>query len=175
MIAEATRRHAPTRLPVTFLVGAAHHLAFAAATFDRCRTERTPLHLDDPTRALAELVRVVRPGGHVVVFDFDWDLTFIDHPDTQRTWWLVQACSELVKHGGIGRALPRLFGAVGLVEVTWVPYAVRIPYAVAHALFDGLFAHLQAAGQVSAEARAVVAAGQWCCGQLGFLVCGRKP
>jgi ubiquinone/menaquinone biosynthesis C-methylase UbiE len=90
MIAEATRRHAPTRLPVTFLVGDAHHLAFAAATFDRCRTERTLLHLDDPTRALAELVRVVRPGGHVVVFDFDWDVTFIDHPDTQRTRWPCQ-------------------------------------------------------------------------------------
>jgi hypothetical protein len=117
------------------------------------------------------------------VFDFDWDMTFIDHPDTQRTRWLVQACSDLVKHGWIGRALPRLFGAVGLVEVTCVPYAVRLPYAIAHALFDGLFAHLQAAARVSAEALAqwwqpleqAEAAGQWCCGQLGFLVCGRKP
>jgi len=182
MIAEATCRHATTGLPIAFLVGDAHHLAFAPATFDRCRTERTLLHLDHPEQALAELVRVVRPGGQVVVFDFDWDMTFIDHPDKQLTRMLVQACSDAVKHGWIGRHLPRLFHTVGLVEVTSVPQAVRIPYAIAHHLFDGLLANLQAAGSVSVEAltqwwqplEQAEEAGQLCFGQLGFVVSGRK-
>lgn len=183
MIAEARRRHTATGLPVTFLVGDAHHLAFASATFDRCRTERTLLHLADPTQALAELVRVVRPGGHVVVFDFDWDMTFFDHPDKQLTRHLVQGCSDLVHQGWIGRQLPRLFRTVGLVEVASVPHVVHVPYAMVHALLDGLLAQLQEAGRVTAAALtqwwrpldAAEAAGQWCCGQLGFLVRGRKP
>ena len=33
------------------------------ASFDRCRTERMLMHLDDPEKALGEMVRVVRPGG----------------------------------------------------------------------------------------------------------------
>jgi ubiquinone/menaquinone biosynthesis C-methylase UbiE len=182
MIAEATRRHATAGLPVTFLVGDAYHLAFASATFDRGRTERTLLHLDHPEQALGELVRVVRPGGRIVVFDFDWDMTFIDHPDKRLTRLLVQAWSDAVKHGWMGRTLPRLCQAVGLVEITCVPRAVRIPYAIAHRLLDGLLANLQAAGVVSGDEltawwqplEQAEAAGQLCFGQLGFVVSGRK-
>jgi ubiquinone/menaquinone biosynthesis C-methylase UbiE len=182
MIAEATRRHTTAGLPITFVVGDAHHLAFATATFDRCRIERTLLHLDHPEQALAEMVRVIRPGGPVVVFDFDWDMTFIDHPDKRLTRRLVQACSDTIKHGWIGRSLPRLCHAAGLVEVTCVPHAVHIPYAIAHHLFDGLLANFQATGGVSTDELAAwwqsleqaEAAGHLVLGQLGFVVSGRK-
>jgi ubiquinone/menaquinone biosynthesis C-methylase UbiE len=43
------------------------------------------MHLDDPGQALVEMVRVVRPGGKVVVFDFDWDTLFIDSPYKETT------------------------------------------------------------------------------------------
>jgi ubiquinone/menaquinone biosynthesis C-methylase UbiE len=74
MIAEAKHRHAALGLPIEFLEGDAQKLEFPDASFDRCRTERMLMHLDHPEQALAEMVRVVRPGGWVVVFDFDWDL-----------------------------------------------------------------------------------------------------
>lgn len=61
-------------------------------------------------------------------------------------------------------------------------HAVRIPYAIAHRLFDGLLANLQAAGDVSADEltawwqplEQAEASGHLSLGQLGFVVSGRK-
>src|SRR5215472_1128612 len=46
-----------------FRAGDALSLEFADNTFDGCRTDRVLQHLDDPERAVAEMVRVTRPGG----------------------------------------------------------------------------------------------------------------
>jgi ubiquinone/menaquinone biosynthesis C-methylase UbiE len=42
-------------------------LPFADGTFDACRCDRTLQHVADPQKALAEMVRVTKPGGTVVV------------------------------------------------------------------------------------------------------------
>jgi ubiquinone/menaquinone biosynthesis C-methylase UbiE len=151
MIAEAKQRHAGSALSVEFLEGDAQDLQFPDASFDRCRTERMLMHLDHPEQALAELVRVVRPGGRVVGFDFDWDTMFVDSPYKMTTRKIVHTFSDGIKHGWIGHSLPRLFHAAGLTEVTCVPHAVRIYYAFAHRLLDGHLAKAQAAGILSAD------------------------
>ena len=183
MIAEAVHRYGNCGLPVVFGVSDAQHLPFATATFDRCRTDRALMHLKDPEQALTEMVRVIRPGGKIVVFDFDWDTTFIDHPDESTTRKVIQAFRDGVQHGWIGRRLPRLCQTAGLVEVTCVPHVVQIPYAVAVHLLEGALASAQAAGAVSAEERTTwwryleqaEAAGQCYIGQVGFMVQGIKP
>ena len=111
MIAEAKKRHAAVGLPVEFVEGDAQNLTFPDASFDRCRTERMLMHLDDPEKALAEMVRVVRPGGKVVVFDFDWDTLFVDSPYKETTRKFVREYSDGLKHGWIGRRLPRVSGS----------------------------------------------------------------
>jgi ubiquinone/menaquinone biosynthesis C-methylase UbiE len=45
MIAEAVKRHGACGLPIAFGVSDAQYLAFADATFDRCRTDRALMHL----------------------------------------------------------------------------------------------------------------------------------
>ena len=45
-------------------------LEFADATFDACRADRVLQHLLDPGRAVAEMVRVTRPGGRLVICEF---------------------------------------------------------------------------------------------------------
>ena len=181
MIAEAANRHGACGLPVAFGVSDAQHLAFADATFDRCRTDRALMYLKHPELALAEMVRVVRPGGKVVVFDFDWGTTFVDHPDESTTRKVIQAFSDEVQHGWVGRRLPRLCQEAGLVEITCVPHVVHIPYAIARHLLEGALATAQAAGTVSAEQLArwwqyleqAEAAGQCYIGQVGFMVKAR--
>lgn len=182
MVAEAARRHSDCGLPIIFGVSDAQHLPFADATFDRCRTDRALMHLNYPEQALVEMVRVVRPRGKVVVFDFDWGTAFVDHPDESLTRKVIQAFSDGVPHGWIGRRLPRMCQAVGLVEITCVPHVVHIPYAIARHLLEGVLGTAQTAGSLLAEEltpwwqylEQAETAGQCYIGQVGFMVKGTK-
>lgn len=71
------------------------------------------MHLEHPEQALAEMVRVVSPGGKIVVFDMDWGMMFVDSPYQETTRTIVQAFGAGMKHGWIGRSLPRLFQTPG--------------------------------------------------------------
>ncbi len=57
---------------VTFDVGDVYALAFADDVFDVVHAHQVLQHLTDPVAALAELRRVVRPGGLVAVRDSDY-------------------------------------------------------------------------------------------------------
>ena len=141
MIAEARRRAAQRSLPITFKVGEANALPFPDATFDVCRAARLLEHLPDPRGALSEMVRVTRPGGRIVVFDFDWDTLIIDHPDKETTRTVVLTYSDSIQNGWIGRQLPRLLRERRLEPLSIDPLQVFVHYALAE-LFLG--AHLVA-------------------------------
>ena len=66
LLAEA-RRRAPEN--ASFVEGDALALPFEAAEFDLGGTLRTLHHVPRPELVVAELVRVVRPGGQVLVID----------------------------------------------------------------------------------------------------------
>src|SRR5205085_8652874 len=68
--------------------------------------------------ALAELVRVTRPGGTVVVIDTDWGSFSMDHPNPEVTRQLFDHFEGSRTEHTIGRRLGRLFRAAGLVDVT---------------------------------------------------------
>jgi SAM-dependent methyltransferase len=55
-------------------------LPFADASFGGARSERTFQHLATPERALGELLRVLRPGAHLVVADPDQRSLIIELP-----------------------------------------------------------------------------------------------
>src|SRR5262245_4014546 len=63
LIAHARERWGASR--IEFDVGDAEALEFEDATFDAVRAERVVQHLGDPATAIAEMARVVRPGGGV--------------------------------------------------------------------------------------------------------------
>ena len=79
MIVEAQKRANGLNLPVEFFVGNAHQLDFTES-FDGCRADLTFQNLDNPQQALAELVRVARPGARIVLSEPDWE-TFIINAD----------------------------------------------------------------------------------------------
>lgn len=57
-------------LPNTeFVEGDGAELPFPDASFDLAGTHRTLHHVEHPERVVAELARVTRPGGHVLVVD----------------------------------------------------------------------------------------------------------
>ena len=49
-----------------------NQIDFPDNAFDLVRVERVLMYLDEPIRALQEMARVIRPGGNIIAFDFDF-------------------------------------------------------------------------------------------------------
>jgi ubiquinone/menaquinone biosynthesis C-methylase UbiE len=148
MILEARRRAESQRLPVEFVIDDAQTLHFEDASFDACRTERMLMHTPDAERAFAEMVRVIRRGGRLSVFDFDWETH--DSPYKETTRLITHSLCDSFKNGWIGRRLPRLFKQHAMTDVRVSPQTIFISYPFLELLLGGHLARAQLAGVVSA-------------------------
>ena len=151
MIDEARRRAATGDLPVEFEVGDAQSLPFADGTFDACRTERMLIHVPDPRAALAEMVRVTRPGGRVGVIDADTETMVFDSVDRCLTRKVVTAFADSFQNGWIARQLPRLMTAAGLTDLAVEPYVLSFKPSVSAPILDAHLAAMVAAGALTDE------------------------
>ncbi|HEY0604053.1 MAG TPA: methyltransferase domain-containing protein [Herpetosiphonaceae bacterium] len=131
-------------------------LPFDADSFDSCHSERVFQHQPDPTPLLAEMVRVTRPGGWIVVVDIDYGTMSIDTPDVDLERRISRAHAELTLHNGYaGRQLYRLFRQQQLVDVAVelfpIPvtnyelarYLVRLDASEQEALTAGLITEVE--------------------------------
>jgi ubiquinone/menaquinone biosynthesis C-methylase UbiE len=86
-------------------------------------------HLDEPQRALTEMIRVVRNGGTIIAIEGDHGSTFF-HPDSQSAQSAIDCLIRLQSQDGgnanIGRALYPLLRSAGLSDVLVTP---RMVYA----------------------------------------------
>jgi len=117
MVDVATARAAGLGLPVTFRQGDAHDLPFEDNTFERCLATQVFQHLPRPERALAEMVRVARAGGRVVISEPDWDSRVCALGDAPLSRALARMWADRITNPGIARELPAMFHAAGLVNV----------------------------------------------------------
>ncbi len=184
MVAQARRRSEAAA--VEFAVGDAHQLQFADAAFDACWSERVLQHLADPARAVAQMVRVLSPGGRLVVFEPDHSTLVIDAEDRATSRAVVQALAESIRSSWIGRSLFGLFKQSGLTGVSTTPIPI-----LSHSLSDtNALLRLDAAAHAAVERGLIeqAAAARWFedlqqrdqSGRfLGCLVCftavGKKP
>jgi ubiquinone/menaquinone biosynthesis C-methylase UbiE len=186
MIAEARGRSAGVDLPVEFLIGSIYQLDFADDAFDGCRADRVFQHLDRPQDALAEMIRVTRSGGRIVVFDVDWETLTIDMPDRIVTRKILNWDCDMHGSGWVGRSLLRLFRAAGLQDIVVEPTtAILTDFAAAELLlgFRENADVAQAAGVITADEgqawlNSLEQAKQegWFFSSLtSFTACGRKP
>lgn len=58
--------------------GDAEHLTFPNEMFDRVRADRAVQHFQHPERAIAEMWRVLRPGGILTIIEPDWKAMTLD-------------------------------------------------------------------------------------------------
>jgi SAM-dependent methyltransferase len=138
MVGAANRRAAEAGVGdrVTHRQADATALPFEEATFDAVRSERLFQHLHNPTAALAEMVRVTKPGGHVVVADTDWGTLSTDTIETETERVLARIEAErTLNNGYAGRQLYRLFKLQGLSDVFIEPFPILVTsYPVARLL-----------------------------------------
>jgi sterol 24-C-methyltransferase len=62
------------------------HLSFEAASFDGAYTMETLTHANDPDLAMSEFFRVLKPGGHLVLHEYEHDIK-----DRQTSGWKALA------------------------------------------------------------------------------------
>lgn len=181
MVLEARKRARECDLPLEFRLCDAHQLDFPDDTFDACRADRVFMHLEDPRRALSEMVRVARSGARIIVSEPGWETLVMEAGDQTVTRGIVKLIKDSFRNSGAGHQLPVLFAELGLRTVTietgtlllrefaHADLAWRIREKVNGALSAGQAArwlsHLEKASQ----------AGRFFAAVTGFLVAGKKP
>ncbi|MGK8525102.1 methyltransferase domain-containing protein [Nocardia asteroides] len=101
-----------------FLEGTAYRLPFPDGYFDAVRCERVYQHLDDPAAATAEITRVVRPGGRVLLIDSDWHTVIVHPGDSDVIARLTKAMLATTPYPASGRHLRGLLTAAGFTIMT---------------------------------------------------------
>jgi ubiquinone/menaquinone biosynthesis C-methylase UbiE len=186
MIAQARARSAGRNLPVDFRIGDIYQLEFADGTFDGCRADRVFQHLERPQEALAEMVRVTRTSGRIVVYDVDWETLIIDTPYQAVTRKIVNYECDIHANGWAGRSLLRLLRSGGLQKIAVEPLAgIITDFDPANGVFgfQEMAEEVQAAGGITADQahqwmESLEQAGreeQFFSAITGFIVCGQKP
>lgn len=104
---------------VFHLCADASRLPLASDSFDASRSERLFQHLPRPELALAEVVRVTKSGGRVVVLDADHGTWSVDTPERDIERRIARFKADHFGHNGYaGRQLYGLFCRAGLQDVT---------------------------------------------------------
>jgi ubiquinone/menaquinone biosynthesis C-methylase UbiE len=187
MLAEARERGRGARPPAEYRLGDTYALPFPRDAFDACLAERLFSHLARPEQAVAEMCRVTRAGGRVVVASIDAETMALDATDRALTRRILNHwCDTCTVDSWAGRQLPRLFREAGLVDLAIWPVTARVTRLY---LGAGSFAFREraeaarAAGVASSEEVAGWSAdleaadrdGRFFSALTAFVVAGRKP
>lgn len=120
MLAEALKLQPVTHAPA-YVQAAAPLLPFATGAFDAVRAERLLQVLPatiDLQQVVAELARITKPDGYLVLADTDWGSLSIAGPDYALERKLSQFfATELRPNGYAGRDLLRLTNIASLQQV----------------------------------------------------------
>ncbi len=120
-IERARSRAASQKLAnITFEVGSIYELQFPSSSFDVVFAHAAFEHLSSPATALAEIHRVLAPGGLVALRSPDWG-GFIVAPHTAGLPSAIKRYIEIqTANGGdvyVGRKLPGLLRSAGFTSV----------------------------------------------------------
>ncbi len=107
-------------------------LPYGERSFDLITLHQVLHYLEDPSAAVAEAARVLKPGGKVVIVDFaPHALEFLrDDHQHRRLGFADKEVAQWCKSAGLSLSATRAFpprGASGLTVVVWLAVAPAIP------------------------------------------------
>lgn len=151
MIAEARRRWGSPGRPLRFEIADARALPFDTGSFDACRTDRMMSHVPQPEAALAEMLRVTRPGGRVAVIDVDIETTIVDSPDPEVTRQAACCGADRLQNGRVARHVESMFRDAGLSCIVTRPLLARVTLDVLKAMFADVLEQRSTDGHIAAD------------------------
>lgn len=110
--------------------GSAYRLPFHHDSFDVVRAERVLMHLDEPGRAVTEMVRVLRPAGRILLADPDSDLIALVGADEGLVADVLQYRRTLVRSPNAGRLHSLWLRNAGIYDLE-LDYSARAVTGVA--------------------------------------------
>lgn len=120
MVTEARRRGG------AFVHGDVLALSIASAAVGGVRTDRVLQHVNDVDEALAELARVLRIGGLVVLAEPDQTTLCIDGTDPDLTPAIVAFRRASIHHASLGGQLAGRLQSMGFAEVDRQAFTLEI-------------------------------------------------
>lgn len=147
MLAETRRRAAG--VPVLLCRADAQALPFRAGAFDACALRAVLIHTPDPGQAVVEAMRVLRPGGQVLLAEPDHETHVLTTTENEVFSRVKAYRQSTFRHPLIGRRVAGLLAGAGAVEVE----VSTVP------ILHTDYAELLARGPYDQAARDAVAAG----------------
>ncbi|HEX6345673.1 methyltransferase domain-containing protein [Umezawaea sp.] len=127
MLAMAARRSGPA---VEYRQAGADRIPYHDGKFDAVVSTQVFEYLEDVPGALAEVRRVLRPGGRLLLVDTDWDSIVWRSPDDGVTNRMLLAFEQHLADPRLPRKLPAVLTAAGFRDVrTSVLPVVNVGYA----------------------------------------------
>jgi arsenite methyltransferase len=103
----------PRAAPISFAAADAGELPFPDASFDALLATQVYEYVPDMAGALAEALRVLRPGGRSLILDTDWDSLVWHATDERLRARILTAWDEHLADPYLPRKLPRLLRDAG--------------------------------------------------------------
>jgi ubiquinone/menaquinone biosynthesis C-methylase UbiE len=98
--------------------GDARGLPFDDGSFDVVMCATVLAHIPDSDPVVAELARVLRPGGRIGVFEIDPESFLVAHPDRVMTRRILAAATDYgFANALVSRRLPALLTAAGVEDL----------------------------------------------------------
>lgn len=113
MLDAARERHDPA-LDVTYERADVCGLPYDDASFDVIRIERVLQHVPEVDRACAEMARVLKPGGRLLVLDTDWESLVADVGDDELVDRVLAYATGRMIQPRAARRLRGLLAGAGL-------------------------------------------------------------
>jgi ubiquinone/menaquinone biosynthesis C-methylase UbiE len=127
-VADATRRAAEKSVGhVSFHHLRSGELPFRGATFDRAIAKNVLEYVPDVDETLAELHRVLKPGGRLHAIDSDWGFVIVEPWGKATVDRFFAAAAPAFREPYIGRRLPGAMARAGFreIEVRLLPIVDR--------------------------------------------------
>jgi len=180
-------REARARGLATAVLADAAALPLPSGLVDGCWSDRTFQHLEEPDRALRELVRVLKPGALLVLADPDYGTQSMDFPDQALAQRVLDfRTRHLLRNGALAHGMGQRFAEAGLADVAVEErrLVATDPESLDHVLGLRSWARTALGRGLMSEADVqrwetlyddVVAAGRFRWAVSFFITSGRKP
>ena len=146
---EVAARRANGGVGIEFRVGEACAIPYADKFFDAARCERVFLYLPDRMGAIREMMRVVKPGGRIVVMDTELDSTAVYSKKLTLTRKMTSIVAATMPNPNSARDLPALAKQAGLKDTRAETFAIATPYEFFLKVMAGSLVKAAEAGTVA--------------------------